>query len=359
MRPIRAWAQIPFQKKPAGGKLCQVDIMKKILILFLALVLSSGALMAKSLEGLRKSSEDIGINTADLKKNSATTQFEAAPMPSLVKLIANFFKLLFGANGDIEIANPSTEVPQVDGTLEDDQQEEQYAEGTAYRPIDPSELQEQPGQSAQQSQQFPQLQPQRPGQPLQTPQPQQARQDQPRPSLGGGNRDGQVPGDLKRKALEYFNANPDKIKNRNYIGIVDFASHSSKARFFILDVQSGAVHAMHVAHGSGSDADADGYATKFSNVPNSKASSLGFYVTGALYSGSHGKSMRLHGLSSTNSNALSRAVVVHESNYVQEANMRQGRSFGCLAVATTEIRKVLNSLSGGALIYAGLSNSEF
>jgi len=333
--------------------------MKNILILFLAVTFSSGAVMAKNLEGLRKSSEDIGINTKDLKKNSATTQVQAAPMPSLVKLITNFFKLLFGANGDIEIANPSTEVPQVDGTLEDDQQEEQYSEGATYRPIDPSELQEQPGQPAQQSQQFPQLQPQRPGQPLQTPQ-SQARQDQPQQaSLGGANRSGTIPEDLKRKALEYFNANPDKIKNRSYIGIVDFAAHSSKTRFFILNVQSGEVHAMHVAHGSGSDSDADGYATKFSNVPNSKASSLGFYVTGALYSGSHGKSMRLHGLSSTNSNALSRAVVVHESAYVQEANVRQGRSFGCLAVSTTEIRKVLNSLNGGALIYAGLSNSEF
>jgi len=130
-------------------------------------------------------------------------------------------------------------------------------------------------------------------------------------------------------------------------------------RFFILNLETGGVHAMHVAHGAGSDPDADGYSTRFSNVPNSKASSLGFYLTGALYSGSHGKSMRLHGLSSTNSNVLSRAVVIHESAYVREANVRQGRSFGCLAVANSEIANALASLRGGALIYAGLSNSEF
>jgi hypothetical protein len=124
-------------------------------------------------------------------------------------------------------------------------------------------------------------------------------------------------------------------------------------------MQSGEVHAMRVAHGKGSDPDGDGYATKFSNVPESKASSLGFYLTGALYTGSHGKSMRLLGQSSTNSNALSRAVVLHESAYVREANMTQGRSFGCLAVSTTEIRTALNTLNGGALIYAGLSGSEF
>jgi hypothetical protein len=69
--------------------------------------------------------------------------------------------------------------------------------------------------------------------------------------------------------------------------------------------------------------------------------------------------MRLIGLSQTNSNVLARAVVVHESAYVQEASVLQGRSFGCLAVSTAEIRNVLAALNGGALIYAGLSNSDF
>jgi hypothetical protein len=114
-----------------------------------------------------------------------------------------------------------------------------------------------------------------------------------------------------------------------------------------------------VAHGRGSDPDGDGFATKFSNAPESKASSLGFYLTGPLYNGSHGRSMRLIGLSQTNSNVLARAVVVHESAYVQEASVLQGRSFGCLAVSTAEIRNVLAALNGGALIYAGLSNSDF
>ena len=339
--------------------------MKKILIFSLSLILSSGALMAKNMEEMRKSSEDISIHTGSLTKSAATTQYQVSPpVPVLIKAIVNFFKLLFGANGDIEIANPCREVPQVDGTLEDDKVEEQYTEGSTYTPLDPAELQEPAaGQQPQQYQQPHQYQQQQPPQQQQFPQaqqPQQPRQDQPgQTAADGADRGGTVPEDLKAKALVYFNAHSDQIKNKRYIGIVDFSAHSSKERFFILDMQSGGVHALHVAHGSGSDPDGDGYATRFSNVPNSKASSLGFYLTGALYNGSHGKSMRLHGLSSTNSNALSRAVVVHESAYVKEARMRQGRSFGCLAVSATEIRKVLNSLSGGALIYAGLSNSEF
>ena len=325
--------------------------MKKILIIALSVILSSGPLMAQSIERLRKSSENMAINTGSLKKNSATAQYEIAPTPVFAQLIINFFKLLFHQNGDIEIENPSTEVPQVEGTLEDDQAEEQYDESYAYTPVDPAELQEaQPAQQPQQAQ---------PAQQPQQAQPAQQTQQAQQPAAGGANKNGTIPEDLKRKALEYFNANADKIKNKRYIGIVDFSAHSSNERFFLLDMQSGAVHAMHVAHGKGSDPNGDGYATRFSNVPNSKASSLGFYLTGALYSGAHGKSMRLNGLSSTNSNALSRAVVIHESAYVREAKVLQGRSFGCLAVSSTEIKKVLSSLNGGALIYAGLNNTDF
>lgn len=159
--------------------------------------------------------------------------------------------------------------------------------------------------------------------------------------------------------MDYFNANKGSFGNQRYIGVVDFSLHSSKRRFWIIDLQTGAERAMRVAHGAGSDPDGDGFATRFSNVPNSKASSLGFYKTGDLCTGKHGRSMRLLGLSSTNSNALSRAVVVHDSDYVREANVRQGRSFGCLAVANSEIAAVLSALRGGALIYAGLGNSEF
>ncbi len=325
--------------------------MKQIIIIAMSVIITSGPLMAQSMEGMRKSSENIGIDTGSLKKNAATTQYEITPTPVFAQFIVNILKLLFGSNGDIEIANPPAEVPQVEGTLEDDQTEERYDAGAVYTPIDPAELQE--GQGAQQPQQSQQPQGQQPqAQPFQEFHPQQA-------APGGAVGSGLIPEDLKRKALEYFNANGDKIKNKRYIGIVDFAAHSSKQRFFILDMQSGAVHAIHVAHGKGSDPDGDGYATRFSNVPDSKASSLGFYITGALYNGSHGKSMRLNGMSSTNSNVLARAVVIHESAYVKEANMIQGRSFGCLAVSTTEIRNVLASLNGGALIYTGLSNSEF
>ena len=107
--------------------------------------------MAQTIEQMRKSSEDLRIQTANLKKNAATTQYEIQPTPVLAQLIINFFKLLFSPNGDIEVTNPLTEVPQVEGTLEDDKSEEQYTEGETYTPIAPADLQEDP--AAQQTQQ--------------------------------------------------------------------------------------------------------------------------------------------------------------------------------------------------------------
>ncbi len=337
--------------------------MKTLNIAFTLIFAFSGALQAGSMERLRARAENINIDTSSLaKKSSSVPRASARPVAAasrqapeapevkastspLVVAIVQFFKLLFGANGDVEIENPSSEVPHVDGELEDDAEEETYDEGQAYEPLDESTLPAEPFQPQPQFGLTPKSQQQAPA----------FQQDQPRSDAGGP----EVPEDLRRKALDYFHANSGRFENKRYIGIVDFAAHSSRARFWILDLQSGSAHAMRVAHGTGSDPDNDGYATRFSNVPNSRASSLGFYRTGALYNGKHGRSMRLHGLSSTNSNALSRAVVLHDSNYVREGNYKAGRSFGCLAVANSQIANVLASLRGGALIYAGISNSDF
>jgi len=167
-----------------------------------------------------------------------------------------------------------------------------------------------------------------------------------------------IPADLKADAVKYYLANKGKLGNLRYIGVVDFARHSSFARFYIADTQDGTLNIYHVAHGSGSDPDRDGYATIFSNVVNSNASSLGFYLTGEIYNGKHGRSMRLHGLSATNSNAYERAVVIHAADYVSDNNVQPGRSWGCLAVSNAMLGNVIETLKGGALIYAGLAGAE-
>ena len=66
--------------------------------------------------------------------------------------------------------------------------------------------------------------------------------------------------------------------------------------------------------------------------------------------------MRLEGLDSTNSNALSRAIVVHGAWYVNEGLIGSsgmlGRSQGCFAVAGSSLPEIMARLGPGRLIYA-------
>lgn len=164
--------------------------------------------------------------------------------------------------------------------------------------------------------------------------------------------DGVVPKAMLTDALAFLDANKDKVRNKNFLTVVDFSKHSGKDRLFVVNLTSGAVQAHVVAHGSGSDPGNTGYATKFSNVNNSNESSLGYYVTGETYNGKHGNSLRLDGVSPTNSNARARAVVMHGADYVSEGRSRQGRSWGCLALPTPDKDAVIAKLKGGSVIYA-------
>jgi hypothetical protein len=161
-----------------------------------------------------------------------------------------------------------------------------------------------------------------------------------------------VPTEVLKSALAYYDKNSAAIKNKNYLAVINFAKNSKEKRFFIINMNSGAVLSLHVAHGKGSDPDFDGLATKFSNQSGSNMSSVGYYLTGETYYGDHGYSLRLDGLSSTNSNARSRAIVIHGASYVHESNVIQGRSWGCPAVDMSVRDKVINYLKGKALIYA-------
>ena len=160
-----------------------------------------------------------------------------------------------------------------------------------------------------------------------------------------------VPSALLRKALEYYEANQAKIKNKRYVVVIDFSKHNSKKRFFLIDMDSGDVVGYLTAHGKNSDPDFDGYATKFSNTPDSLMSSVGFYLTAETYYGEHGYSLRLDGLSSTNSNARSRAIVIHGAEYVTDTPLI-GRSYGCPALDMDYYTEVISMIKGGALIYA-------
>lgn len=164
---------------------------------------------------------------------------------------------------------------------------------------------------------------------------------------------GIVPSTPKKAALKLYDQMKASLKNPNFLTVIDFSQYSGKKRFYLIDMRSGEVEAYKTAHGSGSDSNHDGYAEKFSNVSGSNASSLGLYRTAETYYGKHGYSLRLDGLSSTNSNARSRAIVIHAADYVNDdTSSKSGRSWGCPALDPSVSKRVINYIAGGSLIYA-------
>jgi hypothetical protein len=153
------------------------------------------------------------------------------------------------------------------------------------------------------------------------------------------------------RALAYYRRNKQNFNNHRYIGVVDFTISSMEPRFFIVDVKNGDVDAYAVAHGKGSDPGHSNNARRFSDRNGSKASSVGFYRTAETYVGKHGLSMRLDGLSPSNSHARSRDIVVHAADYVTSTSA-VGRSNGCFAVSQRVRGIILKKLGPGALLYA-------
>jgi hypothetical protein len=171
------------------------------------------------------------------------------------------------------------------------------------------------------------------------------------PNYANIDKDHEVPKALLNKAINYYQNNKSLIKNKTTLGIIDFSQHNSKERFYLVDMFSGTVDKYLVAHGKNSDPDYDGFATIFSNTPGSEMSSQGFYLTAETYEGSHGYSLRLDGLSLSNSNARSREIVIHPASYVQPGS-KIGRSWGCPAIDPRFSEEIINRIKGGVLIYA-------
>jgi len=168
--------------------------------------------------------------------------------------------------------------------------------------------------------------------------------------------DGRIDPGLMRRALGALEQHRDSIGYRDFIGVADFSLPSRAPRFHLISLADGSVRSHLVAHGRGSDPAHTGWLERFSNEPHSNATSAGAYRTGSLYLGAHGRSMRLEGLDPTNSNALTRAIVVHGAWYVNEAMIGHsgmlGRSQGCFAVADSSLPEIMARLGPGRLIYA-------
>ncbi|ASZ13009.1 murein L,D-transpeptidase catalytic domain family protein [Chitinophaga pendula] len=165
---------------------------------------------------------------------------------------------------------------------------------------------------------------------------------------------------LSRRAYDYAIQGYERLKddeklaNKQLLSIVDFSLPSSKKRLFILDLETGALlFNTFVSHGRNSGRE---LATAFSNAQNSFMSSLGFYVTGATYKGEHGYSLKLIGEEKgINDNALSRGIVMHSADYVNEALINSqgyiGRSLGCPAIPISLHKKIIEKIRNGSCLF--------
>ena len=137
--------------------------------------------------------------------------------------------------------------------------------------------------------------------------------------------------------------------------VIDYSLPSRVRRLWVLDVRVGRVLARElVAHGRNSG---DDWPHRFSNRPGSLQSSLGLFLTGRVYRGKHGMSLRLRGLDPRlNGRAEQRAIVVHGADYVSERTIaalgRLGRSQGCPALDRLVARRVIKLIRGGTALFA-------
>lgn len=152
-----------------------------------------------------------------------------------------------------------------------------------------------------------------------------------------------------RRALEA------RLTTSSLLAVIDYSLPSRVRRLWVLDLEAGRVLAReYVAHGRNSGEDV---AMRFSNRAGSLQTSLGLFLTGRVYRGKHGLSLRLRGLDpGLNSLAEQRAIVIHGADYVSERTItalgRLGRSQGCPALDPRVAQRVINLIRDGTALFA-------
>ncbi len=164
----------------------------------------------------------------------------------------------------------------------------------------------------------------------------------------------------------YKAVHPEDVK-KPLLYFVDYGLPSNTPRGYVFDMEKLEVvdGPFMVAHGRGSAAK-NGIPTRFSNKPNSYATSLGLYLAQETYrfSGKAGGrsygsvGLRLEGVSDGyNDNARARKVVAHGAPYVTPT--RAGRSEGCPAIEQSRAKKLLPALANGAMVFLFAPDEEW
>ena len=163
--------------------------------------------------------------------------------------------------------------------------------------------------------------------------------------------------DIAKASLYAFEkASLNGLTNNSVFTVIDLRRHSKEKRLWVLDVFTGDLLFHEVTtHGRFSDLDHDGFLESVSNVPQSKKTSVGLYKTAEVYTGKHGRSLRLDGLEKGfNDNARKRNIVIHGADYAEESFVQQhgkaGRSLGCPAVSNDVSDDLITTIKEGSLL---------
>jgi len=156
--------------------------------------------------------------------------------------------------------------------------------------------------------------------------------------------------------------NQGRLKNVNYLTVIDFSKPSNEKRLFIIETSNfQVIHQTYCAHGKNTG---KLYAKSFSNTEGSYQSSPGFYITENSYKGKYDHAMRLKGIEKCNSNAKKRAIVMHGANYATEEFLKKnnnvlGRSWGCPSVPMPEAKMIIDWIKDGACLYIYHDRDEY
>lgn len=128
------------------------------------------------------------------------------------------------------------------------------------------------------------------------------------------------------------------------VGIfIDLGMNSGYYRCWVIGYSNGVVrHQGLVAHGSGKSNWLPTGTRKYSNENGSLLSSLGKYKTGHAYSGQYGLAYKLYGLEASNSNAYSRAIVLHAYKGIPDFQSSKAlfQSWGCPSVSPKFLKQI-------------------
>lgn len=168
---------------------------------------------------------------------------------------------------------------------------------------------------------------------------------------------GQVRKELMDRAMAALDIHDHRITRRDRMYLVDFKKFSGEERLYEVDLEGGAITLMRTSHGRGSDPAHTGFATSFSNTPDSHMSSVGSYVTaGASHGAEQGPNVLLDGLEYTNNLARERAIIIHGADYADPAFLARegklGRSYGCFSVGHADLPALRERMGEGRLLFA-------